>query len=156
MIGPTDLFHPSLAPHFKTSQVFLIYCPKRPSFSSSSVQVPHVVKKIPSYCETKRFIPVFTAACLLSTSSARWLQVMSIHTTALSYILILSTFIHLGLPSGLFTADVPNKTLHAFVFSHIHAVWPAHLIVPDLLKLTDFLRGTHHEVFCILQLLPPT
>jgi hypothetical protein len=33
MIGPTDL-HPSPAPHFKTYQVFLIYCPKRPSFST--------------------------------------------------------------------------------------------------------------------------
>ena len=29
MIGPTDLFHPSPAPHFKTFQVFLICCPKR-------------------------------------------------------------------------------------------------------------------------------
>jgi hypothetical protein len=26
-----DLLHPSPAPHFKTFQVFLIYCPKRPS-----------------------------------------------------------------------------------------------------------------------------
>jgi hypothetical protein len=34
MISPTDLFHPSPAPHFKTFQVFLIYCPKRPSFST--------------------------------------------------------------------------------------------------------------------------
>jgi hypothetical protein len=30
MIGPTDLFHPPPAPHIKTFQVFLIYCPKRP------------------------------------------------------------------------------------------------------------------------------
>jgi hypothetical protein len=30
MIGPTDLLHPSPTPHFKTFQVFLIYCPKRP------------------------------------------------------------------------------------------------------------------------------
>jgi hypothetical protein len=29
MIGPTDLLHPSPTPHFKTFQVFLIYCPKR-------------------------------------------------------------------------------------------------------------------------------
>jgi hypothetical protein len=28
MISPTDLFNPSPAPHFKTFQVFLIYCPK--------------------------------------------------------------------------------------------------------------------------------
>ena len=34
MIGPTDLLHPSPAPHFKTYQVFLICCPKRPSFST--------------------------------------------------------------------------------------------------------------------------
>jgi hypothetical protein len=27
MISPTDLFHPPPAPHFKTFQVFLIYCP---------------------------------------------------------------------------------------------------------------------------------
>jgi hypothetical protein len=32
MIGPTDLLHPSPAPHFETIQVFLIYGPKRPSF----------------------------------------------------------------------------------------------------------------------------
>jgi hypothetical protein len=32
MIGPTDLLHPSPTPHFKTFQVFLIYCPKRPNF----------------------------------------------------------------------------------------------------------------------------
>ena len=33
MITPTDLFHPPPA-HLKTFQVFLIYCPKRPSFST--------------------------------------------------------------------------------------------------------------------------
>ena len=37
MIGPTDLFHPSPAPHFKTFQVFLICCPKRPSFSTMAL-----------------------------------------------------------------------------------------------------------------------
>jgi hypothetical protein len=30
MMGPTDLLHPSPAPHFKTFQVFLIYCTKCP------------------------------------------------------------------------------------------------------------------------------
>jgi hypothetical protein len=34
MIGPTDLLHPSPTPHFKTFHVFLIYCPKRQSFST--------------------------------------------------------------------------------------------------------------------------
>ena len=34
MISPTDIFHPPPSPHFKIFQVFLIYCPKRPSFST--------------------------------------------------------------------------------------------------------------------------
>jgi len=34
MIGPADVFHPSPVPHNKTFQVFLIYCPKRPFFST--------------------------------------------------------------------------------------------------------------------------
>jgi hypothetical protein len=34
MISPNDLFHPPPSPHFKTFQVFLIYCPKRPSIST--------------------------------------------------------------------------------------------------------------------------
>jgi len=47
MIGPTDLLHPSPAPHFKTFQVFLICCPKRPSLTSltytNSTFSPHSV-----------------------------------------------------------------------------------------------------------------
>jgi len=42
MIGPTDLLHPSPAPHFKTFRVFLIYCPKHPSFSTIQSHAPNV------------------------------------------------------------------------------------------------------------------
>jgi len=35
MIGPTDLLHPSPAPHFKTFQVFLIYSPKFPELADA-------------------------------------------------------------------------------------------------------------------------
>jgi hypothetical protein len=42
MIGPTDLLHPSPTPHFKTFHVFLIYCPKRPSFSTIQNHAPNV------------------------------------------------------------------------------------------------------------------
>jgi len=38
MIGPTELLHPSPAPHFKTFQVLLIYFPKCPSFSTIQKQ----------------------------------------------------------------------------------------------------------------------
>jgi len=43
MIGPADLFHSSAAPHFKTFQVFLICCPKRPSFSTIQSHAPNVL-----------------------------------------------------------------------------------------------------------------
>jgi hypothetical protein len=33
MIYPTDLLHPSPAPHFKTFQVFLICCPAEAAFN---------------------------------------------------------------------------------------------------------------------------
>jgi hypothetical protein len=41
MIGPTDLLHPSPTPHFETFQVFLIYCPNRPSFSTIQSRAIH-------------------------------------------------------------------------------------------------------------------
>jgi hypothetical protein len=42
MIYPTDVVHPSPAPHFKPFQVFLICCPKRPMFSTTQSQAPNV------------------------------------------------------------------------------------------------------------------
>jgi len=42
MIGPTDLLHPSPAPHFKTFQAFLICCPERPSFNTTQSHAPNV------------------------------------------------------------------------------------------------------------------
>ena len=43
MIGPNDLLHPSPAPHFKTFQVFLLCCPKRPSFSTIQRHAPNLI-----------------------------------------------------------------------------------------------------------------
>ena len=45
MIGPTDLLHPSPAPHFKTFEAFLICCPERPSFSTIQSHAPNVALK---------------------------------------------------------------------------------------------------------------
>jgi hypothetical protein len=41
MIDPPDLFHPPPAPHFKTFQVFLIYCPK-PSVGINTMGMAHL------------------------------------------------------------------------------------------------------------------
>jgi hypothetical protein len=45
----------------------------------------------------------------------------------------LSTHLRFGLPSGLFLSGFPTNILHAFRFSPILAIWPAHLILFDLI-----------------------
>jgi hypothetical protein len=51
------------------------------------------------------------------------------HPTYPRSILILSTHLRLGLPSGLFPSGFPTNNLYAFLFSPIRATWPAHLII---------------------------
>ena len=41
-IGPNDLLHPSPVSHFRIFQVFLIYFPKCPSFSTTQSYAPNV------------------------------------------------------------------------------------------------------------------
>jgi hypothetical protein len=45
----------------------------------------------------------------------------------------LSTHLRLGLPSDLFLSGFPTNILHAFLLSPIHATYPAHLILLDLI-----------------------
>jgi hypothetical protein len=47
-------------------------------------------------------------------------------------ILIQSSHLCLGLPSGLFPLDFPTKTLYTFLSSHMRATCPIHLILLDL------------------------
>jgi hypothetical protein len=54
---------------------------------------------------------------------------------SLRSILVPSSYLRLGLPSGLFSSGVPTKTLYTFLSSHIRVTCPTHLILPDLICL---------------------
>ena len=70
-------------------------------------------KKFPAFHVTRRFITALTSARHLSLSWASPIQSTYLHPTSWRSILILSTHLRLGLPSGLFPSGFPTKTLHA-------------------------------------------
>jgi hypothetical protein len=89
----------------------------------------------PAFHGTRRFNTEFTRALHLFLSCARPIQSTSPHPTSPRSILILSTYLRFGLPSGLFPSGSPTNNLYAFLCSLIRATWPAHLILLDLIVL---------------------
>jgi len=85
------------------------------------------IKKFPAFYGTRRFITTFTCAHHLSLSWATSIQSMPPHPTSWRAILILSSNLCLGLPSGLFSCGFPTKTLHTPFLSPIQATCPAYL-----------------------------
>ena len=70
------------------------------------------VKKFPAFHRTRRFITALTSIRRLSLSWAHPIQSIYPHPTSWRSILILSTHLRLGLPSGLFPSSFPTKTLY--------------------------------------------
>ena len=60
------------------------------------------------------------------------------HPTSWRSILILSSHLRLGLPSGLFPLNFPTKILYTPLLSLIRALYPAHLITLDVITRTIF------------------
>jgi hypothetical protein len=88
-----------------------------------------------NYCDSEYAITVSTRALHWSLFRARLIQSTPSHPISLKSILILSTHLHLGLPSCIFPSGFPTNILYAFLVSHIHATCPAHLILLGLIIL---------------------
>jgi hypothetical protein len=94
------------------------------------------VKKFPTCYGTRRFITTFTSASHLSLSWASSIQSTPPHPTFWRSALILSSHLHLGLPSGLFPSGYPTKTLYTPLPSPIRATYPANFIILDFITRT--------------------
>ena len=71
-----------------------------------------LVKKFPAFHGTRRFITALTSVRQLSVSWASPIQSIYPHPTSWRSILILSTHLRLGLPTGLLPSSFPNKALY--------------------------------------------
>ena len=71
-----------------------------------------LVKKFPAFHGTRSFITALTSARHLSLSWASPIQSIYPHPTSWRSILISSTHLRLGLPSGLLPSGFPTKTLY--------------------------------------------
>jgi len=76
-----------------------------------------LVQKFAAFYGTRRFITAFTSVRHLSLSWASSIQSIPSHPTSWISILILSSHLSLGLPSGLFPSGFPTKTLYALLLS---------------------------------------
>ena len=86
-----------------------------------------LVKKFPSFHGTRKFITALTSVRHLSLSSASPIQSIYPHPTSWRSILIFSTHLRLGLPSGLLPSGFPTKILYTPLSSPIRTTCPAHL-----------------------------
>ena len=87
-----------------------------------------LVKKLPGFHGTRRFITAFTSARHLSLSRVSSIQSIPPHLTSWRSILILSSHLRLGLPNCLLPSGFPTKNLYTPRLSHIRSTYPAYLI----------------------------
>ena len=86
-----------------------------------------LVKKLPASHGTQRFITALTSVRHMSLSWASPIQSIYPHPTSWRSILILSTHLRLGLPSGSFPPVSSPDPIHPFLLTHTrHMPSPSH------------------------------
>ena len=128
---PIKLLHPYLLTYLLT-YLFTPWC-KDLLEKLTGLQL---VKKFPAFHGTRRFITALKSLRHLSLSWASPIQSIYPHPTSWRSILILSTHLRLGLPSGLLPSGFPTKTLYTSFSSPIRATCPTHLILLDFMTRT--------------------
>jgi len=94
--------------------------------------VAQLVNKFPAFYGTRRFITAFTSARHLSLSSVRAVKSMPPHPTTWRSILILSSYLRLGLQGGFFPSTLPTKTRytpHMIIYTQSIMLWSWHTLI---------------------------
>jgi len=78
-----------------------------------------LVKKFPAFQGTRMFITALTSVRHLSLSWASPIQSIYQHPTSWRSILILSTHLCLGLPSGLLPSGFPSKKIYIYIYIYM-------------------------------------
>ena len=104
-----------------------------------------LVKKFSAFQGTRRFITALTSVRHLSLSWSSPIQSIYPHPTSWRSIVILSTHLQLGLPSGLFPSDFPTKTLYTPLSSPTCTTCLTHLILLDFITRT--ILGEEYKSF---------
>jgi len=85
---------------------------------------PQLVKKFPAFHETLKFITTFTKVCHLSLSWASSIQFIPPHPTSWRSISILSSYLHLVIPSVLFPSGFPLSPVCTFLLPQMWCYLP--------------------------------
>jgi len=102
-------------------------------FLRSTQLVLQLVKKLPSFYETRMFITAFIKARYFFHINPVYYQPNSLRS-----ILILSYHLRRGLPSGHFPSCFLAETLYKFLLSPTRATGPIHLFILDLITWITF------------------